>query len=242
MTIEITRRVGDLAAEIPGATRVFQKMGIDYCCGGERSLEKACLDAGVAVQTVLQELRAAQEAEPSVNHVDWTTQSLSALVAHILRKHHVFTRGQLELIAPLSEKVRSVHGEGHPELARIHQLFQALEQELRLHMQKEEMVLFPYVEQMEKQQEGTAAAPGSCFGTVRNPVRVMIMEHDNAGDVLKQIRTLSSDYTVPPDACMSFRKLYDELQALEQDLFQHIHLENNILFPRAIEMEEKVSH
>jgi regulator of cell morphogenesis and NO signaling len=152
-------------------------------------------------------------------------------------KHHVFTRDELARLDALLSKVCSVHGQNHPELTRIRSLFQDLNRDLIPHMQKEEMVLFPYIEQMDEAVSAGRPAPVPFFGTVQNPIHMMMMEHDAAGEILKEIRQISGGFTVPEDGCISYETLYKALDALEQDLHQHIHLENNILFPRAVELE-----
>jgi regulator of cell morphogenesis and NO signaling len=236
MNVSGSKTVRDLAVEIPNATRVFEKFGIDYCCGGKRSLDEACSAAKLPVEEVLKALEtsaafaAAESALPS--------GSLAELIDHIVKTHHKFTREEIVRLKALLEKVCSVHGKKHPELLAISEMFLGLAQELTLHMMKEENVLFPYIIRMERavvQNDPVLPAP---FGTVQNPVRMMMQEHDGAGDALRQMRTASRDFRAPDDACTSYQTLYQALPAFEADLHQHIHLENNILFPRAIEMEE----
>jgi regulator of cell morphogenesis and NO signaling len=162
---------------------------------------------------------------------------LTELIKHILDKHHVFTKEEMTRLDALVEKVCSVHGQNHPELLRVKTLFQSLCEDLKPHMFKEEQVLFPYIIRLEEaasQKQKLAAPP---FVTVRNPVRMMMLEHDTAGDLLRELRGATTNYTTPSDACISYRTLYQALEAFEQDQHQHIHLENNILFPRAVEME-----
>jgi regulator of cell morphogenesis and NO signaling len=151
--------------------------------------------------------------------------------------HHVFTKEELARLDPLMAKVCSVHGKNHPELHEVHTLFQGLAMELAMHLRKEEEVLFPFIVQMEKSVTLGNSIPVPPFGTIQNPIRMMEREHEGAGDVLARLRTMSGNYTVPPDGCASFQTLYQALQDLEADLHQHIHLENNILFTRAIRME-----
>jgi len=238
MDINTTKTVRELTLEIPWATRVFEKMGIDYCCGGARPFQEACAAAGVSTDEVVKSLEQAREAAaPGEEPTEWGTQPLSKLTSYIVARHHVFTRDELARLDALLSKVCSVHGQNHAELFRIQSLFQDLNRDLTPHMQKEEMVLFPYIEQMEAAARAGSAAPVPFFGTVRNPIRMMMMEHDTAGEILKQIRQISGGFTVPADGCISYQTLYKALEALEQDLHQHIHLENNILFPRAAEAE-----
>ena len=163
--------------------------------------------------------------------------TLAELIDHILDKHHAFTRDELERIGALAEKVASKHGANHPELLRIRTLFGQLCDDLRPHMFKEEMILFPYVKQMEQAAANGRPMPYAPFGAVGNPVRVMMSEHDTAGDILRELRATTADYAAPADACVSYQTLYRALEELEKDLHQHIHLENNVLFPRAVKLE-----
>ena len=235
---ESTRTVREYAVEMPAATRIFESLGIDYCCGGHQSLAEACAKAGVAVDEVLDSLKKIEPTEPKSHTGEWQNASLSELITHIVEKHHVFTREELERLDALLNKVCGVHGQNHPELFNIHREFKKLRSDLEPHMLKEEHVLFPYITLLEQTNAQNAPAPRAPFGTVRNPVRMMMSEHDAAGDILRAIRQASSDFTVPPDACISYQTLYRALKELEADLHQHIHLENNILFPQAVEIED----
>ena len=228
--------VRELAVEVPGAIRVFEKLGIDYCCGGAKPLGEVCQTAGVTVAAVARSIEELSSQAPAETK-DPRAESLASLASYIVNKHHRFTRDELDALEPLLEKVRSVYGEKRPELLQIQELFGKLKNELLPHMLKEENILFPYIIQMEDAVTAGLAAPVPMFGTVRNPVRMMMFEHDAAGEVLRGIQQLSDQFTVPADACLSYKTLYRRLEELTTDLHQHIHLENNILFPRAIEME-----
>jgi len=239
MSVMTAKTVREVAVENPAATRVFEKFGIDYCCGGNQLLDQACEKAGVAVDEVLDCLEMEEETIRSAQLVrDWQSEPLSELVAHIKNTHHKFTREEIVRLTALLQKVSSVHGKNHPELFKIQSTFAGLAQELNTHLMKEEMVLFPYIVRMEEaviQRERLVPAP---FGTVENPVAMMEHEHDSAGNALRSIRKASNDFAAPTDACVSFQTLYKALEGFEADLHQHIHLENNILFPRAIAMEK----
>jgi len=239
MSVTTGKTVRELALENPAATRVFEKLGIDYCCGGSQSLEQACQAANLPIDQVLDSLEAAEIAsQPAGAGRDWQRASLTDLIAHIISTHHKYVREEITRLGPLFEKVCSVHGKDRPELLQIEETFEALAQELTMHMMKEEMVLFPYVTRMEEaviQKEPVLPPP---FGTVQNPVSMMMHEHDSAGNALRAIRQASNGFTPPPDACVSYQNLYRALLDFEADLHQHIHLENNILFPRAIELEK----
>ncbi len=239
MSVMTEKTVRELALENPAATRLFEKLGIDYCCGGNQSLEEACERANVPAFLVVDSLEMAEETARAANQErDWKREPLSELIAHVQNIHHKYTREEIVRLTALLEKVCSVHGKNHPELFEIRATFAALGQELTMHLMKEERVLFPYIVRMEEaivQKEPVLPAP---FGTVENPVAMMEHEHDSAGDALRAMRKASADYLPPTDACVSYQTLYKALAAFEADLHQHIHLENNILFPRAIAMEK----
>jgi regulator of cell morphogenesis and NO signaling len=238
MNISDTATVRDLAAGVPGATRVFETFGIDYCCGGHRTLADACREASLPVEDLTRSLEEAGRASQSGAGRDWRQESLTSLAAHIIDKHHHGARQEIDRLEKLFDKVCSRHGENHPELFEAQKTFYQLKQDLIPHMLKEEQVLFPYITRMEEAAGEGRAVPPPFFGAVRNPVRMMMIEHDTAGDLLRQLRDNTNGYTTPPGGCVSFQTLYQALAAFEADLHQHIHLENNILFPRAVEIEE----
>ena len=239
MSATAEKTVRELALESSSATRVFEKLGIDYCCGGNKSLDEACRTANLSVDRVQRELdNAKQEAQPNGGR-DWQREPLSELIAHINGTHHKFVRQEIARLTPLMDKVCAKHGPNHPELLHIQAIFRGLAQELTSHLMKEEMVLFPYVARLEEAViEGEPVLPAP-FGTVANPVAMMEHEHDSAGDAVRAIRSASSGYVAPESACASYQTLYRGLEEFEADLHQHIHLENNILFPRALAMEKR---
>lgn len=240
MLLDATKTVREFAIVVPNATRVFERLRIDYCCGGNQPLNEACARAGLQVDEVLTML---SQPGPIADNSEKTPASesipLAELTNYIVEKHHVFTRNELERLIALFEKVCSAHGANHPELLKVQTQFQTLRAELEPHMLKEERILFPYIVTLEAAVGENLPALFAPFGTVGNPIAAMMREHDAAGDILKTIRELSRDFTVPEDACFSYRTLYNALEELEADLHQHIHLENNILFPRSLEMEKK---
>jgi regulator of cell morphogenesis and NO signaling len=239
MTLTATKTVGEIAVEMPGATREFEKLGIDYCCGGSRTLDQACSEANISVDEALASLERSATSTETRSGQDWQNQLLADLVSHIATTHHVFVRGESARIQALAAKVVGVHGKNHPELLQMQQTFSGLAEELRVHLMKEEQMLFPYISLMEESTLAGEPAPPAMFGTVANPVRMMMQEHDGAGDALRSLRSITNDYALPEDACISYRTLFGALEGFEADLHQHIHLENNILFPRAIAMEGK---
>jgi regulator of cell morphogenesis and NO signaling len=237
-TATATTTVRDIALQTPEATRVLEKLGIDYCCGGHRPLAEAAADSNLTVDEVIRAIESAKNdtAERTAS-TDWQKESLTALVEHITATHHEFVKTEVPRIQALTAKVAGKHGPNHPELEQVKEIFEGLAEELGSHLRKEEQILFPYIAAIEQSQRTGEPLPHSCFGTVQNPIRMMFLEHDNAGDALKQLRQLSSNYTAPADGCVSYKTLYEALAGFEADLHQHIHKENNILFPRAIAME-----
>ena len=238
MNVTTEKTLRELVLEAPAAARVLEKLGLDYCCGGSQSLDQACRAANLPIDHVLDSLEAAQLAtKPEGKDRDWQQEALADLVAHITSTHHKYTRSEIARLTPLLEKVCSVHGQNHPELHSIQTNFRGLVDELTTHMMKEEMMLFPYIVRMEESVIEKQPILPPPFGAVQNPVSMMMHEHDSAGDALRAMRKASGDYATPADACVSYQTLYKALAELEADLHQHIHLENNILFPRAIAME-----
>jgi regulator of cell morphogenesis and NO signaling len=235
MSATMEKTVRELALEVPAATRVFERLHIDYCCGGGRTLGDACRAAGVPVEKVLEALESA--GAPAAADRDWTREPLAELVEFIRNTHHVYTRDAIARIPMLIAKVVAAHGANHPELLRIQGVFDGLAQELATHMMKEEMVLFPYIVRLEEASLAGERALPPPFGTVRNPVRMMEHEHESAGEALRELRAASDGYTAPADACTTFRTLYSAMAEFETDLHRHIHLENNVLHPRAVELE-----
>ena len=229
--------VRDIALENPAAIRVFEKLGIDYCCGGRKPLAEACEERDLEPSAVLAAIAGAVQS-PAAPATDWTTASLDSLCVHIISAHHAYVRSELPRLRQFAQKVVSRHGSTHPELLPIQQLVESLGEDLLQHLDKEEVILFPCIVSLERNLSACGPRSLACFGNVRNPVRVMMAEHDAAGAALAQIRSLSRDFTPPEGACPTYRGFYQALSEFERDLRQHVHLENNILFPRAIELEE----
>jgi len=235
-----TKTIREIALETPATTRVFEKFKIDYCCGGNRSIADACAAAGIDASRLTESIDkaiAAQKlrAEPAPPEQLKPTD----LVGYIVATHHVFTSQEIERLTPLMAKVVMRHGDRHPELFELQNIFTALSDSLLPHMRKEENVLFPYIEELERASRNNLHPLTPHFGTVENPIRMMMAEHDADGERLRKMREITSDYTLPDGACPSFTALYAGLEDLERDLHRHIHLENNVLFPAAAELEAR---
>jgi regulator of cell morphogenesis and NO signaling len=232
-TSTVDRTIGQIAAEFPASVQVFEKHGIDFCCGGKLAVSDACARKGLDPSLILAEIEQAIQI-PVPDATDWLTAPLPALIDHILETHHAYMKAQLPRLEAMLAKVLQAHGERHGDLLRaVRAVYGPMKTELDGHLAKEEMILFPLVRAL----DGGAQAGTFHCGSVNNPIRVMSMEHDSAGEALVQLRLLTNDYAVPEDGCNTFRALYFGLAEMEQDLHRHIHLENNILFPRAIALE-----
>jgi len=240
MTVAIDKTVRESAVENPASTRVFEKLGIDYCCGGNRSLREACETANLQLDQVLDSLEKADQAPRGTQKDrDWQGEPLASLIEYIQSTHHMYTREEIDRLVPLLEKVCSVHGKNHPELLEVREIFKGLAQELTTHLMKEEMMLFPYIVRAEAAAAGNGPLARAPFGSVQNPVSMMEHEHNSAGNALRAMNEATNGYSAPADACISYQTLYQALAAFEADLHQHIHLENNILFPRAVAIEKE---
>lgn len=237
MTTTTEKTVREIAIENPATIRVFETLGIDYCCGGKRSLTDACLQADVPIAQAVDLLANAGRDTGEDNANSWNDSPLHALTAHIVTKHHTFVRRETPRIESLLRKVISRHGDTHPEVVQIEELFLAMSQELNTHMAKEEQILFPYVDRMETALLAGEPLPKTCFESITSPIANMMADHEDAGALLASIRELSDGFTAPAGACPSYRGLYHSLAEFESDLHRHVHLENNILFPRAAQME-----
>lgn len=228
--------IGEIVSGDYRAAAVFQKYGIDFCCGGQRTVEDACrakqIDATEVLGDVARECAATDADAPQ-----YATWEPSALVAYIISKHHAYVRKALPAIAAHTQKLASVHGPNHPELLQVDRLFAGVATEMTSHMMKEERILFPFIVELQEATERGGPAPFIPFGTVANPIHMMEEEHESAGGTMARIRELTSNYTVPADGCTTYRVGLQELEAFEQDLHAHVHLENNILFPKALKLE-----
>ena len=239
MSFTTRTRVGEIAAANPGAKKVLEEAGVDYCCGGAKSLNEACMHTGTSAEEILRRLQENRQ-QLGPQEADWARAPLADLTKHILEKHHKYVRRAVPRVTALLAKVKARHAESHPELAAIEKEFLRLGEEMHAHMQKEEQILFPYIEKLERATEGREQLEPPFFQTVRHPVHVMMKEHDSAGQALHEMHRLSTGYKAPAEACESYREAYRSLEEFEADMHAHVHLENNILFPRAVELEAKI--
>ncbi|HQU82787.1 MAG TPA: iron-sulfur cluster repair di-iron protein [Pyrinomonadaceae bacterium] len=235
-----TKTIREIALEMPLTTKVFETYKIDYCCGGYRNFSEACEIAGVETESVLLKISECLKTSDESELAKIQEASLKDLIDHIEKTHHVFTRDEIKNLVPLMIKVANKHGEHNPYLFALEELFSELCADLAPHLLKEEQVLFPYITQLENYKNGDNFVSMPCFGSVKNPVGMMLREHDSAGDVLRKMRAVSNNYEIPEGACPSFTALFTRLEAFEKDLHRHIHLENNVLFPRAIALENEI--
>jgi regulator of cell morphogenesis and NO signaling len=235
MTSSVDTTVGDIVASDFRAAAVLQRHGIDFCCGGGSTLGDACRKQNVNATAVLAELTSACAA-PDAATPRFSSWDVQTLVSYIVSNHHAYVRQALPAIQAHTQKIASVHGENHPELVDVARVFDGVSEEMTSHMMKEEHILFPYISALGAAAERRAEAPFAPFGSVSNPIRMMEQEHESAGAAMARIRELTGGYAAPEDACTTYRISLQELEAFEADLHAHVHLENNILFPKAKEL------
>ena len=216
-----TNTIADLVISAPNAIPVLERLGIDYCCHGTQSIQQACSSALITAEELLTMIAETPSAAPERT---FDEETIPEIIDFILDTHHVYTRATLETLEPLATKVAAVHGANHPELVELKGLVNALSADLIPHMMKEEQILFPFL-------RGESEA---CFSRVAAPIRVMMLEHEAVGELLAAIRKLTSDFELPLEACRSYTAYFQLLEELEQDLHHHIHVENNVLFPKAL--------
>lgn len=240
MTIQSSDAVGKIVARDYRAADVFHQKGIDFCCGGKKSLAVACAEKGLDTEGVVSDLKNAL-ADDSQANTAFDEMPLDELARYIEDTHHAYVHQNLPILLHYVQKVASTHGGNYPELVTLYDLFTETYEDLSFHLQKEEKMIFPYVQALIKAQKKGTPVPTTVFGSVVNPIRVMNEEHDTEGDRFRRIRTLLNDYEVPRYACMTWRVMIQKLEEFEKDLHQHIHLENNILFPKVESLENIIA-
>lgn len=221
------------------AASVFEKYRLDFCCKGKRSLQQACVEQQVELSQVEGDLGYIFSKDIT-GDIDFEKMSLTQLCEYIVQTHHAYVKNEMPQIYAYLHKVTSKHGDRHPELYKIFQTFAAVKEEMEGHMKKEELILFPRIKELEKLANSENGQFQMNIGYLQSPINVMEHEHDHAGTQLNEIRNLTNDYTPPQDACTTYRLSFAALQAFELDLHQHVHLENNVLFPKAIEAFKKI--
>ncbi len=228
--------IGNLVADDYRTAAVFKKYGIDFCCQGNRTVKEACEKKSIDTEKVLADLEAIQQ-QANDHTPDYNAWSLDRLADHIQTRHHAYVEAAIGVLKPYIDKICKVHGDRHPELFEVQHEFNESAGELTAHMKKEEFILFPYIKKMVK--SGTTGNPH--FGTAQNPIAMMMKEHDTEGERFRKISTLTDAYIPPADACSTYRVTFALLKEFEEDLHLHIHLENNILFPRSLALEKELS-
>lgn len=234
--------VGQVVAENYRTAAVFKKFGIDFCCNGNKTIAQACEQSNVDPEKLVKDIEQALTVSPADDHADSTNFSswpLDLLADYIEKKHHRYVTEQIPVLESYLEKLVNVHGKNHPELREIKKWFHESAADLTMHMKKEELILFPMIRKMANARTTNQGHNSSSFKTIRNPIQKMMQEHEIEGERFQMIHSLSDNYTVPDDGCTTYRVTYDLLKAFEEDLHLHIHLENNILFPKAVEWEKK---
>ncbi|MFT3884049.1 MAG: iron-sulfur cluster repair di-iron protein [Flavobacteriales bacterium] len=236
-----SRTIGSIVADDFRSAAVFTAHGIDFCCKGGRTIQDVCSAKGIDPTTLEQEIQASlsRDGAPADDPNTWP---LARLADHIEQVHHRYVTERTPVLQQYLGKLCKVHGGAHPELFKIAEDFHGCAGAMAMHMKKEELVLFPFIRQLEKAQAAGAPPPTPHFGTVENPVRMMMHEHDEEGERFRRISALSNGYTPPPDGCNTYRAAFALLREFEQDLHRHIHLENNILFPKAVALEGQLRH
>ncbi|MFZ1496963.1 MAG: iron-sulfur cluster repair di-iron protein [Saprospiraceae bacterium] len=240
MNIHENSIIGELVAQDYRTASVFKKYGIDFCCQGNRTINDVCETKKINEKSVVSDLNALLQSQ-SEGNIDYQSWPIDLLADYIEKKHHRYVEEKSQEIKPYLDKICRVHGSHHPELLEINEHFNATVGELAMHMKKEEFVLFPYVRKMAKAKQEKIKLETPHFGTIQNPIQMMMNEHSTEGDRFRKIEELSNNYTPPLDACNTYRVSFALLKEFEQDLHLHIHLENNILFPKTIELEKQLS-
>jgi len=235
MIITENKTVAEIVTENIRTAHVFKKYGIDFCCGGGISVEKACAKKGIDYTLLEKELTAVDKVVNKAH--DYDTWDLIFLIDHIINVHHKYVEENIPLLLQYANKVAKVHGHHYVEVVKINSLLHEVANELAAHMKKEEIILFPFIKLLVRSKNEGVVSPPPPFGTINNPISIMEHEHETVGEIFKTIDRLTNNYTPPEEACNTFRALYAKLEEFEKDLHRHIHLENNILFPKAIVLE-----
>lgn len=236
VNLNSVKTVGEYVKAHPALSKVFEKYGIDYCCGGKKPLKQACLEKGVVLDEVVRALKQAEIGTLEGEELNWQEATVTQMTEHLYECHHRYLYNVMPRLSQMADKVASVHGNKDSRLAELARTHDALQEELMTHMAKEEKVLFPYCRELETAE----ILPQFLCGSIGNPIRVMEIEHAQAGQLLEQMRALTDGYTPPDWACNTYRALLDGLAEMETDIHRHIHEENNVLFPKALQIAAKL--
>ncbi|MFT5820711.1 MAG: regulator of cell morphogenesis and NO signaling [Crocinitomix sp.] len=238
MKIDKETLIGEIVSEDYRLASYFKEQKIDFCCNGNRSIETVCELNNISMEKMLNEIESAMQI--SLKENNYSAWDIGFLSEYIYQNHHTYVEEKIIEIKPYLDKICEVHGAAHPELFEIKELFIASANELTMHMKKEELMLFPYFKKLAKADKEGSAANSRQFDTLESPISQMHKEHDNEGERFRKIEALTNNYTPPANACSTYRVSFSLLKAFQDDLHKHIHLENNILFKKAIELEQKI--
>lgn len=237
---ENAETIGQIVAKDYRKAQVFKNLGIDFCCGGKKTIAEVCEKKGIDPAEVERQLEAVK-GETANSENDFQNWDLGFLSDYIINTHHRYVRDNTPFILEIGQKVARVHGDRHPELVRVAQLFESIGNDLTLHLVKEEKILFPFIKELAQVYNSGGMLPSANFGKISVPIQVMDSEHEQVGGDFETIREITGNYTLPADACSSYTILFKKLEEYENDLHRHVHLESNILFPKAIQLEKELS-
>jgi regulator of cell morphogenesis and NO signaling len=233
--------IGEMVTNDFRKAQVFKKLGIDFCCGGKKTLSEISAKKGISLEKIKEELKAVDNLDSVSCGLSFNKWEIDFLSDYVINTHHQYCRESIPFSAELAHKVARVHGEGHPEVVKVAEIFDRIAQDLTLHMMKEEKIVFPYIKELVNAKKTDGILKAKSFGNISSPIQVMDMEHEEVGENFERIRELTSGYTPPPDACNSYIILYKKLEEFENDLHKHVHLESNIIFPKAIKLEKELN-
>ncbi|EDM37728.1 hypothetical protein PBAL39_14924 [Pedobacter sp. BAL39] len=231
--------IGEIVTSDFRKAQVFKSFGIDFCCGGKKTVAEVCEKKGINPDTVINALNQlnAQDSTTENEHSKW---NIAFLAEYIVNTHHEYVKENIPFMTELAEKVARVHGAEHPELVKVAELFGIVANELISHLMKEERMLFPFIKELHAAQINGTQIPPTVFGDVSNPIQMMESEHEQAGDILRSIREITNNFALPQEACNSYTILFKKLEEFENDLHRHVHLENNILFPKTLAVKKEL--
>jgi len=234
-----TETIGEIVSKDYRKAQVFKSFGIDFCCGGKKTIAQACQTKGIAAEEVESALNAVKD-EPSPSESSYLNWKLDFLADYIINTHHQYVKDNTEFIRELANKVARVHGDRHPEMIEVAAIFSQMADHLLLHLRKEEQILFPFIRELVHAEAHSGLPSGNVANGVASPIQVMEAEHEEAGEAMQTIRSLTHNFRLPEDACASYTILFKKLDEFENDLYRHVHLENNVLFPKAILLEKEL--